>query len=665
MSDFENASPAGIAQRLIDDFEQTLDRLASAPGFSKYSHQIQLLPRAQKLLRNEAGIAVLDRRAPEFEAAGVFLGGDWLDPAGLEPALAGPTLRAGGANATMEALSELRLLAIVEARAANDRIDAACARNMLHEILATHLDLVFPVATEATREAGGAALARAEALLGFLFRRLGSAAIVDALLAEVARVMAQRPIVTTRVTALLNAVERAIEAGEVGGDTANRAQPWLAALHAPSPLAAKAGDDYADALIGLDAAALAEQAAIFGQAMNRHGLVAPTHADLLHHLSKNAPESLSAALGLDATGRGLFAEHGAAIAELIELGIRRDTAPAIYGLSRLIGRGPAALNGGLPGLRRLALASVHPAVTEALVKAAATTDPPPANTMLVAGALAVLGQPRGVDQGRNPTCQAARAISLWACNDPAHLLALLVEAAETDDLVLYFEGAPVRASESGAGMARTLHTELDPVSLVLTPHLDRIYVEMGRRTIGRPGDGHRWVNREMHGPWVAPDFAELIDLGRDVGHGAIAGFDGFVRLFHASYHPDYNGGRGVAYAQPCGIAATDATGTYIGWHAVSIQRVARDPAGHWRVYFFNPNRDKGQNWGQGIETATAGNGEIEGESSLLFGQFASRLYVFHYRSEAIGDPVSVPAADVAAIRELAENSWGRRFRWAD
>lgn len=651
-----------LQTRFVEDFRQTLERLASAPSFAKFTHQSQLLARTQKLLRSEAGVAALYEYAPEFDAAGVFLGGDWLDPGQLEPALAGRTLRAGGADATMECLSELRLLAIAEGRAHSDQIHADTAQEFLCEVLASNLDLVFPVATESTREADTAALARVQTLFGFLFQRVGAGSILDALVAEVERVMAQRPIVLSRVTALLAAAERAIATGQVEAGAADRATPWIAALRGPTDLSAGASADaYAAALARLDPTALQSEAITLGRAMADHGLVCPAHAALLRYLSQTAPTLLPRALALNDSGQAALVAHAADIHRLIDIAIGEATAHAVYGLSRLLNDGSIRLQSVLPGLKRLSDLDIHPAVTDELAQIETSAPPVLPSRRLVAGALAVLGQPRGVDQGFNPTCQAARAICLWGCNDPAYLVDLLIEAVATDDLVLDFEGEPIRASAAGAGMARTLHTELDPVSLVLTPHLDRIYVEMGRRTVGRPGDGHRWVNREMHGAWVAPDFAQLIDIAR----GGIAGFEAFIRLFHASYHPLFNGGRDVEYAQPCGIAATDATGTYIGWHAISIQRVAPDPNDEWRVYFFNPNRDKGQNWGGGIQTSTAGAGELAGESSLPFGQFASRLYLFHYRGSLIGDPSAVPHADIAAIRARVEASWGRRFNWLE
>ena len=90
LSDPQTASPS---PRLVEDFDQTLVRLAEAPAFSKYTHQSQLLVRTAKLLKAPGGVAVLADRADGFDAAGVFAGTDWDMPAGLQPALVGPTLR--------------------------------------------------------------------------------------------------------------------------------------------------------------------------------------------------------------------------------------------------------------------------------------------------------------------------------------------------------------------------------------------------------------------------------------------------------------------------------------------------------------------------------------------------------------------------------------------
>jgi hypothetical protein len=76
-----------------------------------------------------------------------------------------------------------------------------------------------------------------------------------------------------------------------------------------------------------------------------------------------------------------------------------------------------------------------------------------------------------------------------------------------------------------------------------------------------------------------------------------------------------------------------------------------------RVYFFNPNNDSGQNWGQGIITSTQGHGELYGEASLPVAEFASRLYVFHYDPLEKREPSDVPTDDVNRAMQLAQSSW--------
>ena len=657
LSDTQAVSPA---PRLVEDFDQTLARLADAPAFSKYTHQSQLLVRTAKLLKAPGGVAVLADRAEGFDAAGVFAGTDWDMPAGLQPGLVGPTLRAGGDAATLECLSELRLLAIAEARTPHADLSAEAARTFLAEAMAANLDLLFGEATEASRERSAADRARLHGLFDLLAHRLGMGLILDRLLAEVAEIMAQRPIMRDRAVALIQAAGQALTQTRVDDSVAAMTRHWLSAIEAPSVLAQAEGDGYAAALAACDAEQLAAEAGVFAASMNETGLVARDHAVLVRHLSVHAPALIPAALGCNAIGEAAYAAHAAAIGALIDQAITPDTAHAIYGLSRLLSAGLVLQRPVLPGLQRLARLELHPEAVAALLPEA-PADHEGARTRLLAGACAVLGQPRGVDQGHNPTCQSARAISLWAQNDPGYLLELVASAARDHDIVMDFEGQLMHSAGLDAGMAKTLHTELDALSRLLTPHIDRLYVEMGRHTVGRPGDGHRWINPEMHGWWVTRDFAALIELSSN----AITDCSDFIRAFYSAYHPAYNGDRALAYIQPCGIAATTSSGDWIGWHAIAIQRVARDETGAWRVYFYNPNRDKAQNWGHGIVTSTDGHGELEGESSLVFEDFAARLYVFHYRSAETGDPGRVPEATITSVRAAIAASWGRHFQWHD
>ena len=77
-----------------------------------------------------------------------------------------------------------------------------------------------------------------------------------------------------------------------------------------------------------------------------------------------------------------------------------------------------------------------------------------------------------------------------------------------------------------------------------------------------------------------------------------------------------------------------------------------------RVYFFNPNNDSGQNWGDGLTVSTAGNGERFGEASLPFEQFLSRLYIFHYDPLEHGEMASVTRGELDEIIGYIQRSWG-------
>lgn len=662
-----NADPVPVkSDALIADsireFERTLGKLEQTRPFAKGVHQLRLCSLAMKLLDSDTGIAAMYAVAPRFDAAGVFHGGDWAEPQFLDPGKVRASLDGDGMYPAVESLSELRLLALASGDAESDAVTAAEARTFLEDVLARNLDIPFPAASEVTRQTV-TRNRRLTRLFAFLLDRLGTDGIVDALANECERMLLQRPIMVQRVEKMLRSAVAvfATEPTPSDGPGHQHVRWMIEALDGPTALsqAAENPGAYGDALKSQDRVVLAEEAQSFGQRMNDTGLVSPPHATLLRYLAVEHPSLLPDALALDRIGRTSFAEHQRLVVDMIGHAVLPETARCIYGLSRLLNLGILFFPPVAPGLRRLMVTEIQPAIGRLLQTASQLESPPHPNALLLAGTLSVIGQPRGVDQGHNPTCQAARAISLWSQNDVGYLLEIVSRAARDDELVMHFEGDAIRSTELSFGLAEELHTELDPVSLVLTPHLDKIYMEMSRRTIGRDEDGHKWVNPEFHGWWVYRGFASLVDAETE----GIKDFDGFVRTFHAAYHPDYNGARDLVYAQPCGVVSTTADGEFVGWHAVSIQRIAVDPSGLWRVYFFNPNHDKGQNWGQGIVTSTCDAGELEGESSLPFEQFLMRLYVFHYQRSELGDPARVPIDMIDEIRNAIVESWARDRAW--
>jgi hypothetical protein len=338
---------------------------------------------------------------------------------------------------------------------------------------------------------------------------------------------------------------------------------------------------------------------------------------------------------------------------LIEEGIYPETAQGIYGLALLLERGILYQPPVAPALWRQARLSLSPHARERLELAYGYQPQPGA--WLIQGVLNMLGQPLGVGQGNNPTCQSARALSMWAYNDPDYLLQMVAWAARDNEIVMHFEGQPVSSAQVVGGVASEVTLDLDPVSLVVVPHLDRIYVEMGRLCVGREGDPHKWVNPEFHGWSAGRGFA----INVDVASGKLHDLEGFIRHFYASYHPYYNGNQPLIHPQPAGIAVTDSAARFIGWHAITILRAALDPDGEMRIYFFNPNNDSGQNWGDGVKVSTSGYGERFGESSLPFEQFTSRLYIFHYDPLERGEPAEVNEDALRRVTEGVHRSWGQ------
>jgi hypothetical protein len=222
-----------------------------------------------------------------------------------------------------------------------------------------------------------------------------------------------------------------------------------------------------------------------------------------------------------------------------------------------------------------------------------------------------------------------------------------------------FEGQAIHSKDLEVGLVEDLHEELDPVSLILVPHLDRIYGELCRRAQFSGEDVHKWVNPAFYGDWVSRGFSSAVDAIT----GSITDYNGFVRLFYATHHPEYNDEHELIYPNPVGIFITNVFGNLLGLHAVTIQRILKDPQGKYRIYFYNPNNDSSQNWGQGIQPVVCGHGEEQGESSLLFHEFVSRLYAFHYNPYEQGEPYAVENDIVQKVQSLAQESWGKEYVW--
>lgn len=643
------------AARLAGTLDVALNRLEQARPFAKQRHRGPVLDVVSRLAGKAGGLEVILDRAGRLDKAGLFAGSDWENPSALLPQLVGTSLESDDPLlAALETASLLRFLAIATGADSHPALGRDHARHFLTQVLALNLKRFFRFSDEASRALGDRAEVTAH-LLRLIAERVGLRDVLGVLVDEIWRILEQRPVQVGAVKDMITQIAIALnrQGSEPGAERLG-AERLVSALFGPT--AETRSDPGIDAYLGrlnaMDDPGRAREAMGFARSMHDTGLVSDYHVAFLTWALDHADRDLvPEALGLGSTGLDCWRHYGGLIEDLIRAGVSLFTPQAVYGLSALLDRGVLHYAPIAPALKRVLRIELCEAVRARIALGFGAQIP--AETILLAGAIEVIGLPLGVGQGANPTCQSARAISMWALNDPDYLLHLVLEAAELDTIQMHFEGTPIDSATLPAGLGGAGPIDADPLSVLLVPHLDRIYAEMGRLCAGREGDPHRWINPEFHGWWVRRDCVVAVD----VATGKLDDYQRFVARFHESYHPAHNGDRPLIHPQPAGIAYTDTTGSFVGWHAITILRVAPGRNGEMRVYFYNPNNDSGQDWGQGVAVSTAGNGERHGEGSLEFEQFLSRLYLFHdqklYRSEV----PNVPAEAIERVRDMARGSW--------
>lgn len=640
----------------VAQLDHATEALAAAPEFSKNTKVKRVLDALHRVLLQRGGCAAVRERAAALDEAGLFAGTDWAHPDILVPGFVGPSLRSGVIDTVvLEATSELRLVAIAAGEYTHPAVSAEDAKHYLSQVLAMNLEVLFSAPSEAERVKLGRIAHLIRDLFGYVADQIGYDSVLDKLGDEIWRVLRQRPIQVDHIKAMVTRIAVYREDPDVDlGASGQGLDRLISALFGPTEACREdpGVDMYRARLDAMDAEGLEFEARGFARAMHDTGLVSPYHATLVRFLIEHNTYLLGEALGVSETGRTCLQRYPELVHCLINEAVHPESAQCLYGIALLLDRGILHQPPIVPSLWRQLALRLEPGVRQRLVDVFGPTPDP--ESRLLGGLLSMLGQPLGVGQGDNPTCQSARALSMWAYNDPDYLLQMVVWAARDDEIVMHFEGQSLSSKDSSGGVATASPVDLDPVSQLLVPHLDRIYAEMIRRCADRPGDPHKWVNPEFHGWWSARGF----NIDVDVATGNLIDLDDFVRQFYASYHLEYNGGQPLVHPQPAGVAVTDSAARYIGWHAITILRVAPDPDAVMRVYFFNPNNDSGQDWGDGVVVGTAGNGERAGEGSLPFEQFASRLYIFHTDPLENGEPDKVPASAVQDTIGYIERSWG-------
>jgi len=652
----ERAPDGAMLDAALAKLDEAVEILANARDFAKPGKLRRVFDGARKVMLQPGGYAAIKARAQTIEAAGIFDGSDWAQPQMLVPSLTVHSLKSAESDTVvLEALSELRLLAVAQGHYTHALISAEQAHHYLTQVLAINLDLLFSAPSEAERETQGRLAQLTRSLFAHLAETIGYEHVIDQLIDEIWRILQQRPIQVDATKRMITQIAICQANPDIDlGASGQGADRLVSSLFGATQASREdpGVEVYLERLQAMDSGALQYEATGFARAMHDTGLVSAYHAALLRHLLDQGDHLLAEALGLSATGRDCLLCYRQLVQALIEEGIFPETAQAVYGLALMLERGILYQPPVAPALWRQIGLPVSAWSQERIHMAYGDAVAPRAR--LLEGVLCMLGLPLGVGQGNNPTCQSARALSMWAYNDPDYLLQMVAWAARDDEIIMHFEGMPLSSMASLSGVATALPLDLDPVSLIVVPHLDRIYAEMGRRCAGREGDPHRWVNPEFHGWWAGRGFR----INVDVETGQLHELDDFLRHFYASYHPYYNGNQPLIHPQPAGIAVTDSAARFIGWHAITLLRVNLDPQDVMRVYFFNPNNDSGQDWGDDVKVSTAGCGERFGEASLPFEQFASRLYIFHYDPLEYGELANTPQAELDRVTSHVYRSWG-------
>lgn len=651
--------------QVLTQFEENLNNAVAAEGFARPNYFKKVSNAAAIIAAKEGGIDFLYENISKITRIGIFKNTPWENPQKLSASLVGGTLKSNDdASVAIEILSELRIQAIADKVIQHPDFTAAQAKEFIEDCLVFNLDLLFPVQDEFNR-INADKLTKAYKLFAFLSQKVPADRLKKALLEEISSLTAQRPIMVDRILGMLKHIKKELDLSE-DNSINKQLKKFLFAHFSPylKDLTLENLEAYKKHLATYSKEALEGEAVGYGERLEKTGLTSPFHAVLIRHLLKEHLSLLPKAIGLTLTGRESYLKHKHFVEEVIKNAIFPSTAQSILGLKLMLNRGLLHREPVINGFKRLMVTQLHPEVETRLNQALKEhhevfNERMQAKQFLLAGTLSVLGQPLGIGQGFNPTCQSARGISLWSQHAPGKLLNYIIAAAVDNNLTFQFEGTDIAANILPKGLFHELDLRLDSVSILLVPLLDPIYNEMMRRASIRGEDPHKWVNHALYGHWIPIGFASAFDPVSQ----SIMGFDDFIRKFYASHHPKFNGGIDLVYPNPVGIFITTSNAKLLGFHAVSLQRIAKDPQGNVRAYFYNPNNEGRQDWGQSIRPSVEGHGERAGESSILFHEFASRLYAFHFHPNEIGEVNEVNAEVVAKVRKMAEESWGTEYQW--
>jgi hypothetical protein len=645
-----------IAQELLQDVK-------SASDLTREEKTYRFLSQIERLLKEPTEIEYIYQMIPEITASGLFKGTPWEKPKGLIPRLVGGTLKAGSPTSNYELLSELRLLAIFEGRITDDELGPPEAEDFIEEVIVLNLDLIFGSLSESDRvEFSKGELKKIKNVFEFIIQRIEIDGVKKGIAEELKLITAQRPVFTEPIRSIIALVHEFIQL-DLSHAPDRELEQFSDAIYGPTEESSRMTlDEFATFLKGASREEKLKQAEAFAESMKKTGLVCRAHIILLRNLAQEKDlEFLQTALDLKDFGAIELERHLDFVLTIINDYSNVFYAQGVLGLSNVLKNGLFSASSAQHALRHLLSIRLNPRVQRHLANSRnENVTENDAHSILIGGTLSLLGNPLGVGQGMNPTCQSARGLSLWSQFSPEKLINLIITAAVENNLRFRFEGDVLESDQLLKGLATTFDDSLDPVSVVLVPHLDKVYNEMMKRASYRGEDPHKWVNPAFYGHWIPNGFISAYNYLTQSIHL----YENFVRTFYAAFHPSFNGGKQIIYPVPTGLFITNSRGEMLGFHAVSILRVDPDPDGVMRVYFLNPNNEGRQNWGNGVLPTVHGHGEKPGESSLPFDQFTARSYAIHFQTTGIEErKLKVKPEIVERVTQWSKESWGKKYIW--
>jgi len=653
-------------EQVYINFENSFNNFKESTDLTKPLKAASLISQVEQLSHTHKGLEFLFNQCLELEAAGIFKDSVWENPQKQVPSLVKGTLLSGHPNSSFEILSELRILAYALGQKGNTPLSTNEAKTFLEEAVVHNLEFAYDELTEATRlKITPQERRKLVNHFQFLVGKAELDGIKEKLVQEIKMICEQRPVVTQNVCNLIQTIYQKIELDEKS-DIDNKLQYYVNAIYFPAPIVKRYQKfgNYKKALARAKKETLELEATVMGNYLHETGLTNPYQAMLLSFLIEKKPELVNLLLHLNSKGVSEWERYRESAAELASKTFSEFNHIGIYGFKGMLEKSLFSRRVVRAGLTNLKLISIHPQVERRILKSVMEpSEEVSAKQYLMGAVIGILGQPTGVGQGNNPTCQSARGISMWAQHTPAELINMITIVTSTNNLVMRFENHELESLKLVKGLVGELDHNLDAVSVVLVPHLDKIYNEMMNRSANRGEDPHRWTNPAFYGNLVPVGFASPYSYLTK----RIENFKSFVKLFYNVFHPLYNGSRELVYPIPVGIFITTSKGDMLGFHAVSLLRVAQNKKDNqYRAYFLNPNNEGRQDWGQDIKPSVYDNGEKHGESSLPFYQFIARAYAFHYNNLiAENQTEPVPEEEINNVEKLAKESWGKLYQWSN